>query len=162
MDEEKHILNFIIWGMVNGPLKNGKSWQILPKSWNLAEPTNGSWSLRFCSFSSQVRILKSQSRRLGKSRIYHSPPLTIPCYSLIIILITDCYSRSKNISSRIDSHWYKWSNVNWIKLHTVFTFNFVPIAIIMNWQYRLVTKVTLKSDWKMCKSRIEPASACKT
>ena len=33
---------------MNGPLKNEKSWQILPKSQNLAQPTNGSPSLRFC------------------------------------------------------------------------------------------------------------------
>ena len=33
---------------MNGPLKNGKSRQILPKSRNLAQPTNGSRNLRFC------------------------------------------------------------------------------------------------------------------
>ena len=34
--------------VVNGPLKNEKSWQILFKSRNLTQPTNGSQSLRFC------------------------------------------------------------------------------------------------------------------
>ena len=34
--------------MVSGPLKNKKSLQILLKSWNLAEPSNGSQSLKFC------------------------------------------------------------------------------------------------------------------
>ena len=33
---------------MNGPLKNEKSRQILPKSRNLTQPTNGSRSLRFC------------------------------------------------------------------------------------------------------------------
>ena len=40
--------------MVNGPLKNEKSRQILPKSQNLTEPTNGSWSLRFCVCESHI------------------------------------------------------------------------------------------------------------
>ena len=35
-------------GVVNGPLKNEKSQQILPKSRSLAQPSNGSQSLRFC------------------------------------------------------------------------------------------------------------------
>ena len=33
---------------MKGPLKNKKSQQILPKSRNLAQPSNGSRSLRFC------------------------------------------------------------------------------------------------------------------
>ena len=33
---------------MNGPLRNEKSRQALPKSRNLAQPTNGSRSLRFC------------------------------------------------------------------------------------------------------------------
>ena len=62
--------------------------QILPKSRNLAQPTNGSRSLRFCvcwshicffikslTFPSRSRILKCQSQRLGESLIYHLPPL---------------------------------------------------------------------------------------
>ena len=39
--------------MVNGPPKN-ESRQILSKSQNLAEPTNGSRSLRFCVCRSQI------------------------------------------------------------------------------------------------------------
>ena len=41
-------MDYNIIGVVNGPLKNEKSWQILPKSRNLAQPTNGSQSFRFC------------------------------------------------------------------------------------------------------------------
>ena len=41
-------------GVVNSPLKNEKSWQILPKSRNLAQPTNGSQSLRFCVCRSHI------------------------------------------------------------------------------------------------------------
>ena len=40
--------------MANGPLKNEKSRQILPKSRNLTQPTNGSWSLRFCVCQSHI------------------------------------------------------------------------------------------------------------
>ena len=35
-------------GVVNGPLKNEKSRQILPKSRSITQPSNGSRSLRFC------------------------------------------------------------------------------------------------------------------
>ena len=62
--------------------KNEKSRQILPKSQNLAQPTNGLGVSDFVSvghifaflsshytFSSRARILKCQSRRLGESRI---------------------------------------------------------------------------------------------
>ena len=42
-------LQFIL-GVVNGPLINEKSRQILPKSWNLTQPSNGSWSLFSESF----------------------------------------------------------------------------------------------------------------
>ena len=64
---------------MNGPLKNEKFRQILPKSRNLTQPTNGSQSLRFCVCQSQLfafraQILKSQSWCLGESRIYHLPP----------------------------------------------------------------------------------------
>ena len=41
-------------GGVNGPLKNEKSRQILPKSRNLTQPTYGSWSLRFCVCRSHI------------------------------------------------------------------------------------------------------------
>ena len=41
-------------GMVNGPLKNDKSRQILLKSWNLAQPSNGSRNLRFCVCRSHI------------------------------------------------------------------------------------------------------------
>ena len=41
-------------GVVNGPLKNEKSQQIPPKSRNLAQPTNGSRSLRFCVCQSYI------------------------------------------------------------------------------------------------------------
>ena len=44
-------------GVVNGPLKNEKTRQILPKSRNLAQPTNGpnvSQSLRFCAWRSHI------------------------------------------------------------------------------------------------------------
>ena len=41
-------------GVVNSPLKNEKSRQILPKSRNLAQPTNGSQSLRFCVCRSHI------------------------------------------------------------------------------------------------------------
>ena len=72
---------FTISGVVNGPLKNEKSRQILPKSRNLA-------SLRFCvcrshicfsiksiNFSVSVWDFKMPvSASLG-ARIYHSPPL---------------------------------------------------------------------------------------
>ena len=74
--------------MVNGPLKNEKVSENSTKSRNLAQPTNGSRSLRFVpvghifaflsshyAFSSRARILKRQSRGLGESRIYHSPAL---------------------------------------------------------------------------------------
>ena len=40
--------------VVNGPLKNEKSRQILPKSRNLAQPNNGSQSLRFCVCRSHI------------------------------------------------------------------------------------------------------------
>ena len=41
--------------MVNGPLKNKKSARkILPKSRNLAQPGNGSRSLRFCVCRSHI------------------------------------------------------------------------------------------------------------
>ena len=43
-----------IIGAVNGPLKNEKSRQILPKSQNLAQLTNGSRSLRFCVCRSHI------------------------------------------------------------------------------------------------------------
>ena len=56
--------NLIFWkvtlrerGVVNGPLKNEKSRQILSKSRNLAQPTNGSRSLRFCVCRSRVKVL---------------------------------------------------------------------------------------------------------
>ena len=46
---------------MNGPLKNDKSRQILPKSRNLAQPTNGSRSLRFCVCWSHIcYYIKSQ------------------------------------------------------------------------------------------------------
>ena len=38
----------------NGPLQNEKSQQILPKSRNLAQPSNGSRSLRFCACRSHI------------------------------------------------------------------------------------------------------------
>ena len=41
-------------GVVNGPLKNGKSRQIVPKSRNLTQPTNGSRGLRFCVCRSHI------------------------------------------------------------------------------------------------------------
>ena len=41
-------------GVVIGPLKNEKSRQILPKSRNLAQPSNGSRSLRFCVCRSHI------------------------------------------------------------------------------------------------------------
>ena len=41
-------------GVVNGPLKIEKSLQILPKSQNLAQPSNGSWSLAFCVCRSHI------------------------------------------------------------------------------------------------------------
>ena len=44
----------LILGVVNGPLKNKKSRQILPKSRNLAQPSNGSRSLRFCVCRSHI------------------------------------------------------------------------------------------------------------
>ena len=47
--KEDQIKKSQVLGVVNGPLKNEKSRQILPKSWNLAQPTNGSWSVRFLS-----------------------------------------------------------------------------------------------------------------
>ena len=43
-----------VLGVVNGPLKNEKSRQILSKSRNLAQPTNGSRSLRFCVCRSHI------------------------------------------------------------------------------------------------------------
>ena len=43
--------------VVNGPLKNEKSQQILLKSRNLAQPTNGSQSLRFCVCQSQKNCM---------------------------------------------------------------------------------------------------------
>ena len=43
-----------IVGVVNGPLKNEKSQQFLPKSRNLAQPTNGSRSLKFCICRSHI------------------------------------------------------------------------------------------------------------
>ena len=50
-----------LYGVVNNPLKNKKSLQILPKSWNLAQPTNGSQSLRFCFCRSHICFsIKSQ------------------------------------------------------------------------------------------------------
>ena len=68
--------------MVNGPLKNEESRQGLPNSRNLAKPTNGSRSLRFCVCRSHICFsikslhffvlgsdLRCQSRRLGESRI---------------------------------------------------------------------------------------------
>ena len=74
---------------MNGPLKN-ESRQILPKSQNLAQPTNGlrisdfvsvchifAFLSSHCTFSSRTRILKCQSCHLGKSRIYYSPPLLV-------------------------------------------------------------------------------------
>ena len=39
---------FTLYGVMNGPLKIKKSQHTLPKARNLAEPTNGSRSLRFC------------------------------------------------------------------------------------------------------------------
>ena len=42
----------IVW-VVNGPLKNDKSWQILPKSWNLTQVTIG---LRVSDFVSVGHI----------------------------------------------------------------------------------------------------------
>ena len=44
----------VLGRVVNGPLKNKKSWQILPKSRNLAQPTNGSRSFRFCICQSHI------------------------------------------------------------------------------------------------------------
>ena len=46
--EYPHFPWISLLGVVNGPLKNEKSWQNLPKSRNFAQPTNGSRSLRFC------------------------------------------------------------------------------------------------------------------
>ena len=43
-----------IQGVVNGPLKSVESRQVLPKSGNLAKPTNGSRSLRFCICRSHI------------------------------------------------------------------------------------------------------------
>ena len=76
--------------MVNGPLKNEKSRQILSKSRNLAQPLMSLGVSEFVSvghifafllshytFSSRAWILKRQSRSLGESRIYQSPPLTL-------------------------------------------------------------------------------------
>ena len=40
--------------MVNGPLKNEKFQQILPKSWKITQLTNGSRSLRFCVCRSNI------------------------------------------------------------------------------------------------------------
>ena len=60
---------------MNGPLKNEKSRQILPKSQNLAQPTNGSQSLSHNTFSSRALILKCQSQHLDEFQIYYSPPL---------------------------------------------------------------------------------------
>ena len=75
-------------GVVNGPLKNEKSRQILPKSrishnlqmgLGISDFVSVGHIFAFLSsrytFSSRSRILKCQSRRLGESRIYHSPPL---------------------------------------------------------------------------------------
>ena len=45
--------------MVNGPLKIGKSRQILPKSRNLAKLSNGSRSLRFCAIGHIYAFLSS-------------------------------------------------------------------------------------------------------
>ena len=39
---------------MNGPLENEKSQQILPKSRNLTQPTQGSWSLTVCICRSHV------------------------------------------------------------------------------------------------------------
>ena len=39
---------------MNGPLKNEKSWQILPKSLNLTQPTYGSRSLKICVCQSHI------------------------------------------------------------------------------------------------------------
>ena len=74
-------------GVVNGPLKNKKSRQILPKSRNLAQPSNGSRGLRFCvcrsykcfsikslNFSVSVSDFKV-SESLGFTM--NSPPLLI-------------------------------------------------------------------------------------
>ena len=46
--------NYNQLGVVNGPLKNETSRQILPKSRNLAQPINGSRSLRFCVCRSHI------------------------------------------------------------------------------------------------------------
>ena len=40
--------------VVNSPLKNEKSRQILLKSRNLAQPTNGSRNIRFCVYRSHI------------------------------------------------------------------------------------------------------------
>ena len=87
-----------VLGVVNGPLKNEKSRQILSKSQNLAQPTNGSRSLRFVSvghifaflsshytFSSRAWILMYNaslgiSASLGFT-IHH--PYYKPCWMLV-------------------------------------------------------------------------------
>ena len=43
-----------VLGVVNSPMKNEKSRQILPKSRNLAQPSNGSRSFRFCVSRSHI------------------------------------------------------------------------------------------------------------
>ena len=47
-------LDDYLLGVVNGPLKNEKSRQILPKSRNIAQPPKGSRSLRFCVCQSHI------------------------------------------------------------------------------------------------------------
>ena len=74
--------------MANGPLKNEKSRQILPSlgmSHNLLMGLGVSdfvsvghifaFLSSYYTFSSRTRILRCQSRRLGESRIHHSPLL---------------------------------------------------------------------------------------
>ena len=47
-------LDDYLLGVVNDPLKNEKSQQILPKSRNIAQPPKGSRSLRFCICQSHI------------------------------------------------------------------------------------------------------------
>ena len=49
-----YILYISTQGVVTGPPKNEKSRPMLPKSRNLAQPTNGSRSLRFCVCLSHI------------------------------------------------------------------------------------------------------------
>ena len=89
-------LRYVI-GVVNGPMKNEKSRQILSKSRNLAQPSNGSRSLRFCicqsyicfsikslNFSVSVLDFKmsvSASRRVSNFSLPFATPIVTATFS---------------------------------------------------------------------------------